>query len=98
MAEKHRWTMEEDVYCCRRYVEQYVIKKSSMEFLTFLKQLDNELEDVQQGSIRMKIQNIKQVLMELEVEDTLVVSPLKQYSKQNRKAMEEVLKEMNIMY
>lgn len=95
MAEKHRWTVAEDEYCCRRYVEEYVIGKSSMDMSSFVRLLGKELPKIKEGSIKMKITNIKQILIEMGIEDTLTAKPLKNYSQQNKKAMEKVLKETN---
>lgn len=96
MAERHNWTMEEELYCCRRYVEQYVLNKSNTDCATFLNQLDKELVNISKGSIRMKIQNTKQILAEKNIEDFLDISPLKKYSKRNKKAVEAVLLELGI--
>ena len=56
--------------------------------------LGKELPEIKEGSIKMKITNIKQILVEMGIEDTLVAKPLKNYSKQNEKAMEKVIREM----
>ena len=94
MSEKHRWTMAEDEHCCKRYVEEYVIRKSNMDMSSFARLLSKELPEIKENSIKMKITNIKQILIEMEIEDTLTAKPLKNYSKQNKLAMEKVLKEM----
>ena len=91
MSTKHKWRMEEDRYCCKRYVEEYVIKEGSKDLGSFLNELECELGEIPRGSIKMKLQNIKQVLIDLNIEDSLSISPLKQYSKQNKQALEETL-------
>ena len=92
MNKKHRWTFEEDEICCRRYVEEYVIKKSNLEIKEFINILNKSLEEVERLSIRMKIQNIKGILKMLEVEDSGEISLLSNWSKQNEKALKKVLK------
>ena len=95
MSEKHRWTIAEDEYCCKRYIEEYVIKKSNMEMRSFTKLLSKELPEIKESSLKMKITNIKQLLMDMGIDDSLNVKPLKNYSTQNKRAMEKALKEMN---
>lgn len=65
-----------------------------MDIGTFVRLLGKELPEIKEGSIKMKITNIKQILVEMGIEDTLVAKPLKNYSKQNEKAMEKVIREM----
>lgn len=94
MSEKHRWTIAEDEYCCKKYVEEYVIKRSSMDMSSFVRLLNKALPEIKEGSIKMKITNIKQILQDMGIEDTLVAKPLKNYSQQNKRAMQKVLQEM----
>lgn len=98
MAQKHNWTFEENKYCCKRYIQQYVINKSSMKITEFSRLLEKEIGTISARSIKMKLQNIKQINIELGIEDSLNVTPLNQYSIQNKKAMLEVLNEMEIEY
>ena len=53
-APKHRWTMEEDTLCCRRFFEQYVIQQSSMDLQRFAEQLHMALPSISVGSQKMK--------------------------------------------
>lgn len=96
MAERHNWTFEENKYCCKRYIEQYVINKSSMKATEFSRILEREIGTIPARSIKMKLQNIKQILLELGIEDSLIVTPLVQYSSPNKEAMEMVLSELRI--
>ena len=61
---RHRWTMEEDVLCCRRFFEQYVIQYSSMDAQFFAQQLHRELPDISVWFLKMKAQNIQQLCLE----------------------------------
>lgn len=90
MAEKHRWTLAEDEYCCRRYAEEYVLRKSSMDMSSFVRLLSKELSEIKENSLKMKITNIKQILLDMGIEDSLIVKPLKNYSQQNKRAMEKL--------
>ena len=60
----HRWTFEEDILCCRRFFEQYVEQRSSMDLHFFAQQLHRELPEISVGSLRMKAQNIQQLCIE----------------------------------
>lgn len=93
---KHRWTVEEDRLCCSRYLEYYVVSKCSMDVSQFIAVLQKELPNIKPNSLKMKVQNIKQILIEKGIKDTLTLSPLANYSQQNMRAMAAVLQEMKL--
>jgi len=93
---KHHWTIEEDKLCCRRYLEIYSLQISNMTAGQFINMLQKELPSIPINSIKMKVQNIKRILTEKGISDTLTISPLCHYSQQNMQVMEEVLLEMNL--
>lgn len=62
---------------------------------SFARLLSKELSEIKESSLKMKITNIKQILMDMGIEDSLTVKPLKSYSQQNKRAMEKVLNELN---
>lgn len=95
-APKHRWTMEEDTLCCRRFFEQYVMQRSSMDLQQFAEQLHIALPSVSVGSLRMKTQNIKQLCIEHGIRNSLDAKPLAQYSQQNRRAFLVVKQEFKL--
>ena len=98
MMRKHAWTYEENVYCCKRYIEQYVIESSNLRVTEFSRLLEKEMQTVPAQSIKMKLQNIKQILMELGVRDSLEAAPLEKYSAVNKVAMLEVLADFGIEF
>jgi hypothetical protein len=93
---KHRWTVEEDQLCCSRYLAYFVVNKSSMDVSQFINVLQKEPPSIKPNSLKMKVQNIKQILIEKGIKDTLVLSPLAKYSQQNMRAMVAVLREINL--
>lgn len=93
---KHLWKYSEDKLCCKRYLEYFVLSKMNMSNSDFILVLQKELPNISIGSLRMKIQNIKQILLDNAILDTLNISPLANYSVQNKRAMDELLKEMRI--
>ena len=86
----HRWTFDENLLCCRRFFEQYVAHRSSMDLQFFAQQLHRELPDISVGSLRMKTQNIQQLCIEHGIRSSLDAKPLAQYSQQNRRAFIQV--------
>ncbi len=58
--------------------------------------LQKNLPSIKPNSLKMKVQNNKQILIEKGINDTLVVSPLANYSKQNLRAMNAILQEMKL--
>ena len=95
-APKHRWTMEEDALCCRRFFEQYIMQQSSMDLQQFAEQLHIALPSISVGSLRMKTQNIKQLCIEHGIRNSLDAKPLTQYSQQNRRAFLVVKQEFKL--
>lgn len=92
----HRWTLEEDTICCRRFLECYVLQKSNMDTAQFLQMLSKEVPDVSEGSLRMKIQNIKYLAEQAGLKNTCTIKWLSQYSMQCAKAFRQVMQELNV--
>lgn len=67
-----------------------------MDVTQFITVLQKELPNIKPNSLKMKVQNIKQILLEKGINDTLTLSPLANYSQQNMRAMAAVLQEMNL--
>lgn len=92
----HRWTVEEDTICCKKFLDYYVIRQSDMDIAQFLQMLAKEVPDVPDGSLRMKMQNIKFLAKREGLRDTSSFTGLSQYSIQCEKAFYQIIKEMNI--
>lgn len=73
-----------------------MVSKCSMDVTQFITVLQKELPNIKPNSLKMKVQNIKQILLEKGINDTLTLSPLANYSQQNMRAMAAVLQEMNL--
>ena len=83
---KHNWTFEEDYTCCVYYL-RYILDNSMNKNVTeLIYNLSLELPKLDRGSIRMKLQNIKQICMEHNFNDGMEISPLSKYSRQCLKA------------
>lgn len=92
----HRWTEEEDEICCKRFLEVYVVKKSNMDTVQFLQILAREVPSVSEGSLRMKIQNVKYLAARAGLKDTSTLKWLSQYSMQCERAFDKAIKELGI--
>lgn len=95
-APVHRWTFEEDEICCRKFIETYVVAQSDKDITVFLKELSRLVPDVSEGSLRMKIQNVRCLSNEYGLKDTAAIKWLSQYSVQCKEAFESVAKELNL--
>lgn len=93
----HHWTESEDKICCKKFIEYYIIRKSNISINDFIQILSKEVPDIPQGSLRMKIQNIKYLAIQEGIEETSPVKYLSQYSMQCKEAFYQTLKEMNII-
>ena len=92
-----KWTVEEDEICCRACVDEYVINKSHMnvEFcIKFIMNNPNIKRD--SGTLKMRIQNIKAILDEWKVPNTLNISPLNHAGRQTRAILKALLEENGI--
>ena len=94
-----KWSLEEDNICCKVCVDEYVINKRHMnvDFCLGLI-MKNPRVCKAPGSIRMRIQNIKAILEEWEIPNTLYVSPLKNTAWQTRVALRGYLNEQGLFY
>lgn len=92
----HRWTMDEDEICCKRFLECYVVEQSKLDTISFLQRLSKEVPAISEGSLRMKIQNIKYLTTLAGLQDTSTIKGLSQYSSQCERAFKKVLLELEI--
>lgn len=95
MVEKHKWTLQEDLECCETCIQQFVVNKTNLSMNELINDLSRKLPDISENSLRMKVQNIKQLLEEHGINNTLNTKPLGNYSKQNERAMSLALSRLN---
>ena len=88
---KHRWTYDEDYLCCEKYIQMYCVEQHETSITPLLEELSSLLPNITVGSIRMKIQNIKQITMEENLYDILDHAPLERYSTQCKFAFDEAI-------
>lgn len=92
---KHTWTFEEDYTCCMQYLRYIFDSSTNKNVVSLIYNLSLKLPSLERGSIRMKLQNIKQICMEHNFNDEMDISPLENYSRQCLRAFAEALKDYN---
>ncbi len=96
---KHRWTYDEDFICCREYLA-LVFEANGNSFFDYsftdiVQRVAIKVPLVEKGSVRMKLQNIKQIALEYGLHDDLPIKPLANYGRQCFRAFCEAVKEVN---
>lgn len=95
---KQVWTEKEEEICCEVCVKTYVVAQSFTsieEFIAAIKSY-NEFLTRNDGSIRMKCQNIKYLLDKWGIKNTMQISPLSNASKRNEEVLKKILTEYSI--
>lgn len=91
---KHRWSKNDDYVCCREYLEFVFIERIESNVNTLIDRICEKLPHISRGSIRMKVQNIKQVALDSGLEDMIEISPLLNYSEQCRLAFDKAVSDL----
>lgn len=92
---KNKWTDEDNYKLSKAVLEEYVIKKSKKSINDFISTIS--LSHIyKKDSIRAKIQNTKQLMLEDNISSTLSISPLKNYSKAHRTQFKKACKDLRI--
>jgi hypothetical protein len=92
----HRWTMEEDLTCCERFLQVYVVEQSDIDTVSFLQKLAKEVPEVSEGSLRMKIQNIKYLTSQAGLKDSSSITSLGPGSMQCERAFKLVAEDLGL--
>ena len=95
MSEKYQWTFDDDFLCCIYYIA-FVFDNTEDEDSALLDHLVEALPHIKRGSIKMKLQNIKQVALDSGLEDRLSFSPLEKYTKQCKKAFDAAVEAYDV--
>lgn len=97
MVLKHRWSYEEDLHFCNKYLDFFVVENSDISLSDFSRLvLASGITEISFNSAKAKVQNIKAILIDLNIPDSLKVAPARNYSKQNLKAMKFALKQRGL--
>lgn len=93
---KHRWTFEEDFIVCKNFIDKYVVQKSAAGIQTVVSKVKEELPEINEGSVRMKMQNISALCSKYQVAATAKIKNLGQYSTQLEKAFKAAMAELKV--
>ena len=84
--DRHNWTYRENEVCCKRYLEQYVLRRGDLSVSTFVRLLKQELPQLKENSIRRKVHNIRYLSLEAKLNDYMNCPAESNCSSDNRKA------------
>lgn len=93
------WAVEEDIACCNACIDNYVIERSGMERERFVDKVSAmpQFAGRDKSSVRMRIQNVKALLEEMEIENLLPLRPLANVARQTRETLKKLLQERGII-
>lgn len=91
--QKNKWSEDEDKIICKICVDEYVLKKGSLDIESCLDKImsTKNFENHGRGSVRMRIQNIKAVLDDLKIPNTIPITALSNAATQTRKILLNLL-------
>ena len=92
----HKWNIDEDIICCKKFIEYYIVEKSDITTSEFIKIISNKIPNIKESSIKMKIENIKYISEKSGYKDSSHLKGLANYSKQNEIAFNIAKKELNL--
>ena len=83
------WHFEEDIICCEVCVYEYVICKNDTNINACIEKIKQHASicNRESGSIRQRIQNIKYWIEELNIENTIPISPLSHVGIQTKQTL-----------
>lgn len=89
--EKHCWTYEENINFVKYIRDHFVDNNSGLNIDDAVNELyEINCGKIKKSSIKMKIQNIKTLLEDHAIKNTLYCSPLRNYSQDNLSAFKKI--------
>lgn len=96
---KKKWTKKEDEICCKIVIDIYVIEKKNTSIADCVKHIHScEGIEHEETSVKMRVQNIKALLEDMGIPNTLDISPLTHTGKQTMACLIAYLKECGVMH
>ena len=95
-AQRHKWTFEEDLACCKDFLDKYVVQKSGAAVSSLVEKISEEMPEVNQESIRMKVQSIKGLCSEYQLAASAQIKKLSKYSSQCERAFKAAMEELGL--
>lgn len=97
ISNKHHWSDEEKKLISRHYINEYVLKPVGCKNEVFLTRIYCLFPEIKESSIKMFVQNTKQLTKEFGVADSSTFSPLRNYSIAHKRIMTNLLKEYKLI-
>ena len=96
---KAKWSIEEDMICCKVVVEECIVKGSTPDVKELISIIKKHpiMATRSNGSIRMKLQNIKHLLDKLGIPNNLNLKALENASEQNKSTLLDELEKHNLV-
>lgn len=92
---QHNWTYSENKHCVEEVLKNFVINREC-DYETIISKLFIHFDGtIKRSSIKMKLQNIKWLLIKYNVPNTLMIAPLQNVSQDNIVAFFATVKEYN---
>lgn len=91
-----KWSIEDDYEIVYAILKEYVVEKKINSVEEFIKTL-SLVNKFSEGTLRCKIQNIKCILDEYNLDNSLKVSSLANYSKQNKEQFLRACHDLDII-
>lgn len=79
----YRWRYAEDDYCCKKFVETYIVGKQDFPYQTLAYNIKLKFDNLTEETITIKISNIVYIANCLKIKHTCTISPLCNFSKQS---------------
>ena len=90
-----KWSDQDNYEICKAVLEEYSLKNSNKEIDNFINSLS--LPNIyKKGSVRTKIQNTQQLIIENNISSSLIIAPLKNYSKMHKEQFEKACKDLGV--
>lgn len=95
MQQKHNWNYSENEYCVEEVFKNFVIN-TEYDYETIITKLFIHFNGtIKRSSIKMKLQNIKWLLIQYNIPNTLMIKPLQNVSNDNVLAFFAAVKKYN---
>lgn len=92
---QHNWTYSENEHCVEEVIKNFVINKE-YDYETIITRLFIHFDGIiKKSSIKMKLQNIKWLLIQYNIPNTLMIAPLQNISQDNIYAFFAIIKKYN---
>ncbi len=91
---KYEWTLEEEISCCKQYINISGLHKEGITFEDIVREVKTLFTNVEEDELVMKLKEIKHISAQYFLFDGLPIEPLEQHSRQCEIALKAALGEV----